>query len=102
MSVRPKRTTLEFLVPQVMDIAHEGLEEQDRKKNKANDGMVPGEETNLRRRLLSQPNTNSNCCRINKVGKELKQAVNEPCIAEGAEPYEDTASGEEDHESQRG
>ena len=52
MSVRPDCAALVLLEPQMVDVAHDGLEEQQRKENEPNNGMILAEQADLSRSLL--------------------------------------------------
>ena len=100
MSVRPKCATLVLLVSQMVDVTHNGLEEQQSEEDEADDGMVAVKQANLGRGLLSQPNTDADRRCVHQICEELEQAVDEPCTAEGAQANEDTADWEEEDERQ--
>lgn len=72
MSVGPEGAALELLVPQMVDVAQDGLEEQQCKQQQADDGMVLTKETNLRRSLLRQPDTETDCCSVDQVREDLE------------------------------
>lgn len=100
MSVRPECAALVLLVPQVVDVAHDRLEDQHHKQDEANGRMVAVKQASLSRCLLGQPNTDADRRCVHQACEELEQAVDEPCTAEGAQADENAADREEDDECQ--
>jgi len=97
MSVRPDCPAAVLLVLDVMDEAEYGLEEQQNEDDDADNRMVTIEEVD--RYGVHHPDTQPESDNVYDVCEELEDAVDEPYAAERAKSNENSANGEEDHES---